>query len=155
MTRRTRSVLIDGNLGRMYSNVNNSSIATADKVIAGSKPATSITYLKPKSSPLTVVNATKGTRFGSSGLITSITYKFDGDTPAGRPVNVRLRKVSSNGTSTNIATYSLAIGVSAGTITTDSISIAAGDSFFWDVTQIGIGRPGSGLFITKTYYLTG
>lgn len=159
MTRRTRSILLDGNLSRMFAGISNSTNATPDKIIAGSKPLTSITYIKPKSSPLTVVTATKGTRFASAGMISSITYTFDSKSPTtaspnGRAVIVRLRKVSSNGTSTNIANYSLPVNVNSGTITTDTISIVAGDSFFWDVIQIGTSRPGSGLFITKTYYLT-
>jgi hypothetical protein len=156
MTRRTRSILIDGSLGRMFSNTASSSSATSANLIAGTKAASSITYIKPKSSALTVVTATKGARFINSGLITSITYKFDGAAtqaaPAGRAVIVRLRKVSSNGTSTNIANYTLPVNVLSGTITTEPIAITADDSFFWDVTQVGTTRPGQGLYITMTYY---
>lgn len=158
MTRRTRSFLIDGSQGRMFTGTADSNSAASDKLIAGPKQQTSITYIKPKSSPISVVTATKGTRFSSNGLITSVTYNFDGAntsqaSPSGRGVIILLRKVSSSGTSNNIASYTLPVNVLSGTVTSSPITITSGDSFFWDVTQIGTTRPGQGLYITTNYYL--
>jgi hypothetical protein len=159
MTRRTRSILIDGTLpvGRVFSLTNNTSTATADKLIAGVRPSASTTTIKASGISIAVAIATKGVKFVTNGLITEITYKFSGKdttaaTPSGRVVIVRLRKISSSGTTTNIANYNLPVGVLSGTITTDSITITAGDTFYWDVTQVGSGRPGQGLGITTTYY---
>jgi hypothetical protein len=159
MTRRTRSVVIDGTLpvGRLFSGTNNSSTATADKQIAGARASAVTTRIKPVSSPISTTIATKGSSFITGGLITEITYSFTGKilasaSPLGRSVIVRLRKRSAAGTTTNIAEYTLPVGVLNGTITTDPINITARDIFFWDVLQVGSSRPGQGLAITIKYF---
>lgn len=159
MTRRTRSVIIDSTLpvGRLFSGTNNSSTAAADKQIAGARPSAVKTAIKPSSSPISVATATKGSTFITAGVITEITYRFVGKqssqaTPSGRNVIVRLRRVSSTGTSTNLADYQLPVSVVSGTLTTEQINIAARDTFFWDVIQVGSGRPGQGLEMTITFF---
>ena len=159
MTRRTRSILIDSSLpvGKMYTGVNSTSTATANNQIGGAVAFSSATTIKPKSSSISVTTATKGTNFVTAGLITEITYSFNGTksseaSPNGKAVIVRLRKVSSAGTTTNLANYTLPVGVLSGTVTANSIAITAGDTFYWDVTQVGSTRPGQGLAITMKYF---
>jgi len=159
MTRRTRSILIDSSLpvGKMYTGVSGTATAAANNQIGGAVAFSSVTTIKPKSSSIAVANATKGTNFVTAGLITLITYSFNGTssslaTPSGRAVIVRLRKVASSGLTTNLASYTLPVNVLSGTVTANSITITAGDTFYWDVTQVGTTRPGQGLAITMKYF---
>jgi hypothetical protein len=159
MTRRTRSILIDSSLpiGRMYTGVSSTANAAANNQIGGAVAFSSVTTIKPQSSAISVANATKGTNFITSGVITEITYSFNGKksseaSPSGKAVIVRLRKISSTGTTTNLANYTLPVNVLSGTVTANSITITAGDTFYWDVTQVGSTRPGQGLAITMKYF---
>jgi hypothetical protein len=141
----------------MYTGVSSTANAAANNQIGGAVAFSSVTTIKPQSSAISVANATKGTNFITSGVITEITYSFNGKksseaSPSGKAVIVRLRKISSTGTTTNLANYTLPVNVLSGTVTANSITITAGDTFYWDVTQVGSTRPGQGLAITMKYF---
>lgn len=162
MTRRTRSILMDAGAGKMYTNVTSAAAATPDTIIAGTKPLSYGLALKGKGASLSLLTlSTKYKILGvNGGTITNITYSFNGSnttlaTPAGLPVKMRLRKVSSSGTTTTLGIYTLPIGVYSGTITfsPNPMPFNGGDKFYWDILQIGTGsRRGQGLIMTITYY---
>lgn len=156
---RLRSVLIDCSTGKVYTNVANTRVATTADLIATTRKSTLTLAIKPPGIALSTVTASQGNLFNTSGNFTNITYKWlnangvasAASGPTVSAASVVLRKVDVNGNTTTV-TYTLPIKTASGTMTTTSIPITAGDTFFWDVTNTG-NVAGSGLTIIMDYYL--
>jgi hypothetical protein len=152
MTRRTRSILIDATLGKMFTGTADLSTATAANLIAGStlrnvqnNYGTSVTTAK------VVTNAFKALSFPSNSIITSVKVMTNtGST--GASIILTLKTGTTYATSTSVGTVSLAASTSSAT-TSITISVAAGDSLFADITQVGSTKPGGGLSYTAYYFI--
>jgi len=162
MATRKRGILIDNTFSKMFSNIEATTNATAAQLIAGGKVSTTAIIIKPPGLAIQVVKSIQGKYFGNPGIITGATYTFNAagtstalkaaSLPKSKPVLVTLRKVSSAGEITIINQYSLLAGVATGSINTGTVQIAVGDTFFWDVNQVGTTQPGQGLSIIMNYY---
>ena len=157
MTRRTRSLLIDASLAKIFSGAADSSSATAANLVAGSTLrsiqrnfGTSGTTAKVQNNIITSVP------FPSNVLITSVKVMVNTSPgsyqPTGSSIIITLKTGLTYATSTSVGNVSLpALTTSATTAT--SISIAAGYTLYWDIIQVGSTRPGIGLSITPFYYI--
>lgn len=157
MTRRTRSILIDATIGKMFTGTADLSTATAANLIAGStlrnvqnNYGTSVTTAK------VVTNAFKALSFPSNSIITSVKVMTNtGSTyyqNTGASIILTLKTGTTYATSTSVGTVSLAASTSSAT-TSITISVAAGDSLFADITQVGSTKPGGGLSYTAYYFI--
>jgi len=158
MTRRTRSILIDATLGKMFTGAADTSTATAANLIAGSTLRnTQINYGTNVTAAKVVTNAFKTLTFPSNALITSVKVSIDtkNSTAAqsiGSSIIITLRTGLTYATSTSVGTVSLAALTTSQT-TIISISIAADSSLFADITQVGSTKPGRGLSYTPYYFM--
>ena len=157
---RTRGVLLDNTTGRVYANVATSIGTTSDQLIAGKRQSTQVITLKQPGTAISAVIATQGNLFNTAGVITNISYKFvnaaglpaNTAAPQGSSANVALRRVSSNGVSSSTV-YALQPLIANGTITSSTTTINAGDTFYWDVNNVGKTSPGQGLVIIMDYFI--
>lgn len=152
MPRRTRSILLDNTVGKIYTGTSD---ATTDptKLIAGSVAK----YANITSSRDAAVRIAynlgitgKGIVFPVAATVTKVTLTTV-TAPTGTPIIVAVKTGTNYASATQQGTYSIAIGetVSANTV---SISVPAGSSVFTDVTQIGSLNQGTGLSIQYEYY---
>lgn len=159
MTRRTRNFLIDNTTGTVYSGVSSSATATQDKIAAGIKPTFAKTIISKSGSKVVRVTSNKPIIFGREVLITSIRLSVADKkgklvisaAPQGNDIVVRLRKVNSSNVETIIGTYSITQNTTSSQNGV-SISVAATDSLFYDVIEIGTTKPGLGLSVTTGYF---
>jgi hypothetical protein len=150
---RTRSILIDNTLGKIFTGVANSGTTDVSKLIAGTKIQNKGVSAPSKNNIVAATNIGdgKGVYFSADSLIVQVVLKAS-RAPKGRAVQVRLKKGSSGyDSSTTVDTYSLSADSTSATINTN-ISIAAGESVFADVVQGGSTSPGQGLSIAYNYY---
>ena len=157
MARRTRSILIDATLGKMFTGTADISTATAANLIAGStlrsvqnNYGTNVTIAK------VVTNAFKALTFPSNAIITSVkvmtNIKSTTSPPTGSSIIITLKTGLTYATSTSAGTVSLPATTSSAT-TSITISVVAGDSLFADITQVGSTKPGKGLSVTPYYFI--
>ena len=157
---RTRGILHDNTSGKLYANVTTSVGATSDQLIAGSRKSTQSLSFKSPGTAISAVIATQGTLFNTTGVITNISYKFVSSTgvsantaaPQGSSANVTLRKVSSTGVSSSTM-YALQPLLANGIVTSSSTAINPGDTFYWDINNVGSSFPGQGLIIMMDYFI--
>lgn len=158
MTRRTRSILIDSTLGKMFTGAADASTATAANLIAGSTLKNiQLNYGTNVTTAKVVTNAFKNITFPSNALITSVkvmidTKNFVSAQPKGSSIIITLRTGLTYETSTSVGTVSLAALTTSQTTIT-SISIAADSILFADITQVGSTRAGAGLSYTPYYFM--
>lgn len=149
---RTRSILIDNTVGKIFTNVGSSASTDSSKLIAGTK-LQSYTYSASRSSTTVVarnIGIATGVPFPNNGLIASGTLSIS-SVPTGRAINVDVKVGSTYATSTVATTISLPINTFTATSNL-AISIQSGQFLFFDVTQVGNIRPGAGLSIKLDYY---
>ena len=157
---RTRGILHDNTTGRVYANVASSIGTTSDQLIAGSRKSTQVITLKQPGTAISAVTATQGNLFNTAGVITNITYKWvnaagisaNTAAPQGSSANVALRRVTTTGTSSSTV-YALPALLANGTISSATTVINAGDTFYWDVNNVGKTSPGQGLVIIMDYFI--
>ncbi len=153
MTRRTRSILVDSTLGRIFTNVVSSAASDASKLIAGTKTQR-VSFTSPRTMIARVLSnagaSGLGLRFSNNALITSVVMNTAGE-PTGRDLQIQLKKGSSYATSTAIGTFTLTAGSKVSTNAV-AISITAGESIFMDIIQVGSVKPGTGLSVDLNFY---
>lgn len=153
-TRRSRSILIDATLGKIFINTTSVQNADASKLIAGTKLMSSTISSKPNNS---IVKITKnlsatatGVRFPSGALVTNLVLSTS-TAPVGRSIVVQIRLGTSYESSVLLDSQELESNVKTKTIGV-SWTIPSGQSLYVDVTQVGSTKPGTGLNIQFNYY---
>jgi hypothetical protein len=155
MAQRTRSILIDNTLGKIFTGVDAVSSANASNLIAG----TQVSSRGVSSPATTTVAVTKNLGGGSGiyfphvGIIKNVIITAY-SAPVGAAIVISLKKSSSSDytTSTQVATFTLPVSTRTVTIPC-SISFEAGSYFFIDVTQTGSTKPGTGLSVQLQHYM--
>lgn len=159
MSRRTRKLIVDNNTGTVYTNVNSVASATLASVAAGLRPKTSRIAISGAGRPVVRLTGNKAVFTRAAILISSIYLEVTDArgtrtavaSPAGGPIDIRLRKVDSQNVSSFLGTYSIIAGGTFNTYAT-SLNILNTDNVFIDVTNVGTIRPGTGLNIVITFY---
>jgi hypothetical protein len=153
-------VLVDNTIGKIYTNVSQTSGATAANIIAGTalKSAT-IQPIRSTTGPVSCTVAINlsggGIAFATAGLLTRVTLSAV-TAPTGKSIIVLLKTGAAAYTSlTTVA--SVQLGTNATTATANTapfpINIAAGQYLYFDISQVGTVSPGAGLTIRVDYYL--
>jgi hypothetical protein len=150
---RTRSLLIDNTLGKIFTNTATVSAADASKLIAGTKlVSASITANKGIVAKVTnnLSGTPQGVRFVSGGLVTSVIISA-AVASTGRAIVFAFKVGTSYDTATTLGTDQL-----NATVTRKNASvnwtIPAGSSIYVDITQVGMSKPGAGLGVQFNYY---
>lgn len=159
MTRRTRKFIIDNTTGTVYSNVTDVANATNANISAGVVPK--ILKVSPvrAGKPISKVVSNKAIIQRKNLVISTVFLQVTDSTgkenavaaPTGDSVTVRLRKVSSNGSTTTLGDYSIASGQTSSSNSVN-FSILDTDLVFADIINVGTIRSGLGLNILLTYF---
>lgn len=153
MTRRTRSFLVDNTIGKIFTGVTNVAQAAPDKLIAGTKLLVKSlsTSISVQAVPVKNLGNGKGLFLSSGGaLVTKIAVSVS-TTARGQPIIVVARKGVAYDSSTEIGTYTLPINTNVAEFPIQ-VQLDSTESLFFDVTQVGSNRRGSGLTIRVSYY---
>lgn len=153
MPRRSRSILVDTTIGKIFTNVQSVSAADASNLIAGtqtkrggfSSPKTQTTRLTSN------LGGKSGFYFPVSGVVTEVSLTSV-IAPKGAAVQVNLKRGTTYESSTIVGTYTLAELTTSSTTST-AITVSAGDNFYVDIVSVGTTVPGSGLEVRFKYYL--
>jgi len=151
---RTRSVLIDNTLGRIFRNVQSTATANAANLIAGSKIESTgiISAKKVVARVSNNIGNGKGLFFAGGALVTSITLTT-ATPPAGSGTGsaliTRVKVGSSYETAQSVGDYSLTSR--SATIST-VITVAVGHSVYFDIIQVGSIKPGIGFGVRLNFY---
>jgi len=157
MPRRTRSLLIDASLGKIFAGAADSSSATAANLIGGSTlKSIQRNYFTGNTLAKVTNDVATRTTFPANAIITAVKVMVNtapgSYQPTGSSIIVRLKTGLTYETSTSVGNVSLpALTTSATTAT--SIVVVAGHTLYWDIIQVGSTRPGIGLSITPFYYI--
>lgn len=152
--RRTRSLLIDATLGKIFMNTNQVTPSDPSKLIAGTKLQTTIISAPKTVSPKVANNlglTGTGKKFPNGGLLTQADLKVVAP-PLGSSIIVVLRKGDTYETSEVIATLEILSGLTASNSQNLAVTLAPNQAIFMDVSQVGVLRPGKGLSITLRHY---
>jgi hypothetical protein len=147
---RTRSVLIDNTLGRIFRGVTSVVAATPANLIAGSKiETTSIAAGRRITTRVTNnLAGASGIFFPGGALINSVVLTAAA-APAGTPIVLHVKTGTNYSTASDVAEYQL----SSTTATFSTlITVPAGNSVFFDITQVGSVRPGAGFGVRINYF---
>lgn len=152
MTRRTRSILVDSTIGKIFYNT--SSTGTVANLIAGTKISNK-GFTSGKKTILKITSNLSGSllglQFPGDSLVTEVKITL-ATAPTGQAVILKVRTGPTSDNTTDAATFTIPIGSKTLTIPT-SISVSAGEGIFIDVLQIGTGTSaGKGLNVTFYYY---
>lgn len=149
---RTRSVLIDNTLGRIFRNLTSVQNSTAESVIAGSKLTNkSITGGKAVLKVQQNLGG-RGLFVIGGGLLTQIILRLT-KAPKGTPAIIRVKRGITYASSTTIGDYELpGSGVSTNITFTVNETLEPGESIYFDVIAIGNISPGTGLTAIIGYY---
>lgn len=146
---RTRSVLIDNTLGRIFRNVTSVSSASAANLIAGLKLESSAIAAARRTTARPTLNlGNSGIFFVGGGLINLVNLSA-ATAPAGQPIIVRLRVGVDYESSTENSQYQL-LGTTANFPVT--ITVPAGHSVFFDIVQVGSVKAGAGVGVRLSFY---
>jgi hypothetical protein len=152
MARRTRGLLIDSTLGKVWSNIDDVASGNASLLIAGTKLQSKVF----SQSSTTVVRAATnlglgtGFYFPTQTLITSVGLTLT--VSKNRTANINITVKSSADTYANastLGTYTISKSNSSQSATT-SLSVAAGSYVYFDLTTGDANAQG--LSITLNYY---
>ena len=152
---RTRSMLIDSSLGKIFTNVDTITNASAANLIAGSVvKTTTIPQGTGTTACKIALNIGSGISFRVKALLILATAIVK-VAPKGQSLIVTVKKGSTGyATATIQTTIIIAPGTLTATTGDISISIDAGDYLYFDVTQVGTSAgAGTGLSVTYSYYL--
>lgn len=153
MTRRTRSILVDANIGKIFINTSQVTPDDPSKLIAGTKLESTV-ISSPKKRNLIVANnlgsTGKGKVFPTGALLTSVAASVK-VTPLGSSLIINVKVGEEYETSSIVSTLTIA---EAATSTSSNISviIPADQAVYLDVVQVGSTRPGQSLSVTLKYY---
>jgi len=164
-TRRTRSVLIDGFLGKIFTDVRDSSVVDASKVIAA--PTLKTYQWSPATTTTTTIVAKNiaqatGITFPQGAILASVTLTAvtapTNSVSNSTAISITVKKGTSYETSTSVGTFSLLSGVASITYPLTSevyglaITLAAGNSIFVDIIKVGNVIFGKGFGFKLGYY---
>jgi hypothetical protein len=149
---RTRSVLVDNTLGRIFRGVSSVGAASAENLIAGSKIESSSFAAGSKvvARVLNNIGTGKGIFFPGGALITSLTLTA-ATAASGTPLIVRMRIGADYASSVEIDQYQLP-NLSRSATFSASVTVPVGQSVFFDITQVGSIRPGAGVGARLSFY---
>lgn len=155
MTRRTRALLLDNTGGRMFTNVASSAEATADKVIAGTRPQAKV-FTQPAARDVftqqNLGSTTKGLLLSTrASVISRIDLAVTSAPAGGTGIVVRIRVGATNTSATNAAELTIAPGATSA-FQTLNIPVAAGHGVFIDVLSVGTVTKGRGLRVVFTFF---
>ena len=151
---RTRSVLIDNTLGRIFRNVTSSASGTAANLIAGSKieSAAITSGTRTVARPTNNIGNGKGIFFAGGALITSINLTARG-APVGyinaNSIVTRVKVGASYETAESVGDYALQ---TKSITTSTAITVNAGHSVYFDIIQVGSIKPGTGFGVRLNFY---
>lgn len=154
---RKRSFLFDGATNTLYVNVDIVANANSTTTAAGSSVSKKLktVEIKPYGSVVQVVTGTNEWYLNNNIVITNILSTLRGPSnfaPQGRDMTVILRKKhASNGVTTNLQTITITKATSSKNLDA-TLTALTGDRIYFDVTQVGLTTPGSGLKLDITYY---
>jgi len=147
---RTRSLLMDNTIGKIYTNVGATSEVNSSKLIAGTSLKSYLISSKVSTKVASNLSGT-GFPFTSNGLIQSVSLSVD-TAPTGSSIVVALKKGTAYANSTTIATANIASGQKLGN-TSVGVSVSSGEFIFYDVTQVGSLSSGGKLSLRLDYFL--
>ena len=155
MPRRVRSILIDSTQNRILTEVESSVSVALDKIIAKStKQFITYNYLNGKANTVKkATNIGNGYKFVNGALITSVTLSVV-TAHTGAAIIIMLKKGTNNiyASAQNLEPFSLPVGSATISLAANR-TIAAGETLFVDITQVGTGKtPGAQLTVTIEYY---
>lgn len=150
---RTRSVLVDNTLGKMFTNVQKVGDATSVNLIAGTQPKLAKLSL-PAAATLRVTNnlggKPTGFSFSSTTVITKVSISVTKYATGGNIV-IALKTGSTYETATTQNTFTLN-ALSKTVSFNTNISVTAAHNVYFDLTSVGKASAGAGLTINFTYY---
>lgn len=149
---RTRSVLVDNTIGRIFRNVVSVSQATAASVIAGAKLTTK--SISGGRAVLKVQNniGGKGIFMIGGGVVTQLIFKLT-KAPRGSDAAIRVKKGTNYAEATTVGDYTIPQASSGVTQTYNvSITLAAGETLYFDIVQVGSITAGTGITLTVGFY---
>jgi hypothetical protein len=152
MAQRTRSILIDSTLGKIFTGVTDVASASASNLIAGAQRSTKTFATAAATSARVAYNLSggNGLYMGNNGILTNVSMTV-ATAPIGAAIIIVLKKGATYATSSVIGTYNIPNGLSSSSNPV-SISFLSTDYFFIDITQVGLTKPGNGLIIQLGYY---
>jgi len=150
MPLRTRSLLMDNTIGKIYTNVGATSEVNSSKLIAGTALKSYVLSSKAATRVASNLSGT-GFPFSSNGLIQTLTLSVS-TAPVGASIIVALKKGTAYANSTTSGTANIASGQKTGN-TSISLNVSAGEFIFFDVTQVGSTSSGNKLSIRLDYFL--
>jgi hypothetical protein len=154
MTRRTRSMLLDASLGKIFTNTNQIAPNDPSKLIAGTKLSSSTINSLPKGAIAKVTKNLSGNpsgiKFTSGGLVTAVIISAV-SAPKGRGIIFQIRVGSTYETSTVIDTEELEDSVKTKTVNV-AWSIPAGNNLYVDIIQVGNIKAGATVSLQFNYY---
>ena len=153
MTRRTRSMLVDASIGKIFTNTNQITPTDPSKLIAGTRLlSASIANRVITAARITnnLGGKMEGLRFISGAVITSTTVSLT-TAASGQPLKFDIRVGTSYDTSTIILSDELLPNVKQKLLTT-VITVPSNNSIYVDITQIGSVGPGRGFGLQFTYF---
>lgn len=151
--KRTRSVLIDATIGKIFTNAVSAQQADPSKIIAGTKLAsTSIISSKSSIAKITknLSGSASGIRFPSGCLLVSITVTA-ATAPLGAPITFDIKSGTTYENSIVISTVSLKASYVKDTYPV-ALTIQPGNAIYVDIKQVGSVRPGNGVTVQFNYY---
>lgn len=153
MTRRTRSFLIDNTVGKIFTNVQTTSGAGADKLIAGTKLLVRTIAAAARIQAVPTLNLG-----GGLGILLSpnnaILTRIDigaATAPGGQPLIISARIGTSFASSVEFGTYELPMNIkSAGYVVAKQFQ--PGEYLYVNILQTGTTRRAAGLSVRFSYY---
>jgi hypothetical protein len=150
---RTRSLLIDNTIGKIFTNTSTVQAADASKLIAGTKLLTA-SVTTSRSTVAKITNNLSGNpigiKFTTGGLVTGITLTA-ATAATGRTINFTFKVGPTYATSTVVGTNFLNIAQTS-KIEVVGWTVPVGNSIYIDITQVGNIKPGAGVGVQLRYY---
>lgn len=150
---RTRSILVDSTLGKIFTNTESVATAEINDLIAGTKLQTKSFQASKKTAVRVLQNAGAtgtGLNFATNSLITSVEMGV-ATAPKGSDIQIQIKTGTDYDTASTVGTYTLLANQKSSTTAT-SISVAENNSIFMDIIQAGSTSPGIGLAVKFKYY---
>jgi len=149
---RTRSILIDNTIGRIFSAVDKSTNATAKSLIAGAVQQNRILSQGPSAVVIAAVNLGKGVSLGPAGaVVNSIVTKL-GSAAKAASVLITVKTGTAYATATTVTTITIPANTLTVTYST-SFSVVANGYIYLDVAYSGAPTTKAvGLSTTINYF---
>jgi hypothetical protein len=153
MATRTRGILVDSTLGKMFTNTTSVQSADSSKLIAGTK-LQSTTIYSPRKRNIVIAkhlgNSGRGKVFPTGALLTKLSASVL-IAPTGSSIVIDVKVGETYETSTSISILTIQ-ELTTSTTNDVSVSIPANHALFLDVNQVGSIKPGQSLGVTFSYY---